>query len=61
MQILTAFALLIWHSHLYALHSRLRYCFTAHTTLPYPHVNMLPKFGVRFSPVKLSAQKTLDQ
>ena len=37
MQILTAFALLIFrHSHFYTLHSRLRYCFTAYTTLPYP-------------------------
>ena len=24
------------HSHFYTLHSRLRYCFTAYTTLPYP-------------------------
>ncbi len=36
MQILTAFALLIPHSHFYTLHSRLRYCFSAYTTLPYP-------------------------
>ena len=24
------------HSHFYTLHSRLRYCFAAYTTLPYP-------------------------
>ena len=36
MQILTAFALPFRHSHFYTLHSRLRYCFSAYTTLPYP-------------------------
>ena len=44
MWILTTFALLIpAFSLLLKLHSRLRYCFSAYTTLPYPALSMQPK------------------
>ena len=44
MWILTTFALLIpRHSHFCKLHSRLRYCFSAYTTLPYPALTVQPK------------------
>ncbi len=58
MQILTAFALLIPAFSLLYTPQPLALLFQPRIQRsPTQHVNMLPKLGVRFSPVKFSAQR----
>ena len=57
MMILTYSRYSFRHSHFCKLHSRLRYCFSAYTTLPYPALTCSLSFGLYLSPVKFSAQR----